>query len=165
MAGLTATIKAAIAYKKTGAPDLGQASAAYDGHADIQVDNGTGNNQADLVFSDQRTLTASSTETLDLSSLVGPLGEAVAFAKIKAILIKASPNNTNSVIVGAAGSNPFLGPLGGTTPTLTIPPGGEILLAAPKAGWAVSTAVNLKLANSSSGSSVIYDIIITGTSA
>jgi hypothetical protein len=163
--GLTAKIKAAIEYRKTGSPDLGTAEAKYAGADPIDLASGTGSNQADLVYSDTRTLAASANETLDLTSLIGPLGEAVNFAKIKAILIKAAAGNTNNVVVGDAAADPFLGPLGGTTPTIAIPPGGEVLLAAPVGGWATSGATDLKVANSAGSTGVTYTIIAIGTSA
>lgn len=133
----------------------------------LTLANGTGSSQADRVFSDQRTLTASATETLDLTSLTGPLGDSISFAKVKAIMIKAAAGNTNNVVVGAAASNAFVGPFGGTTPTLSIPPGGSILLLAPVSGWAVANGStdNLKIANSAGSTSVTYDITIIGTSA
>lgn len=133
----------------------------------LTLANGTGSSQADRVFSDQRTLTASASETLDLTSLTDPSGASISFAKVKAIMIKAASGNTNSVVVGNAASNPFVGPLGGTTPTITIPPGGSVMLLAPVSGWSVANGStdNLKIANSAGSTSVTYDIMIIGTSA
>jgi hypothetical protein len=70
------------------------------------------------------------------------------------------------VVIGA-GTNPFSGPLGGTLPTITVPPGGEVLLTAPVSGWTVTAATGdiLKIVNSAGSTSVDYDIIIAGTSA
>lgn len=163
--GLTTTIKAAIGYRKTASVDLGSAEAKYDGHGEATLANGTGSNQADLVYADQRTIAASGSETLDLTALVGPLGEVVSFAKVKAILIKAAAGNTNNVVVGDAAVDPFTGPLGGTTPTITVPPGGVALLTAPAAGWSTTSATDLKVANSGAGTGVTYDIEVVGTSA
>jgi len=129
---------------------------------------GVSASQADTIWEDQRTLAASANETLDLAgALLDDLGAAAVFVKVKAIMIRASAANVNSVIVGAAASNPFLGPLGGTTPTLTIPPGGFVLLAAPIAGWSSANAAadSLKIANSGGTTGVTYDIVVIGTSA
>lgn len=121
----------------------------------------------DKLFADTITLAASGNQTLDLTSgMVDPFGVALVFAKIGGIYIKASSANTNSVIVGVAASNAFDGPMGGTTPTQTIPPGGKLLWTHPGAGWTVdSSHKSLKLANSSSGTGVDLNIVIWGKSA
>lgn len=162
-----ADVAAKISGRYTGASALGAPSLDLTQEALAQFKPGTGTGQADLAFADRRTLTASSTENLDLAGvLTDSFGATLTFGHVKAIYIKAKTTNTNSVVVGGAASNPFLGPLGGTTPTLTIPPGGFLLLVHPGAGWAVtaSTGDLLKIANGSSGSSVQYDVVIVGTS-
>ena len=163
--GLSATVKAAIAYTLRGAPDLGNALSAFGGHSNVELANGAADYQVSKVFSDTRTLAASASEDLDLSgTLTDPLGAVVAFATVKAILIKADPANANNVIVGGAASNPFIGPFGAGTHTLAVKPGGSLLLAAPKGGWAVTAGTGdlLKLANSAGGSGVSFDIEIIG---
>ncbi len=124
--------------------------------------NGTGANQANLLFADKRTLAASASETLNLNSLTDPVGSSINFATVKFIKIRADKANTNNVVVGNAGSTPFLGPLGGTTPTVTIPPGGVALFTAPPAGWTTASANNLKVANSGAGTGVVYQIMVGG---
>lgn len=166
--GLTTKLKAAIEYRLTASPDLGNAEAKYAGAAAVDLASGTGDNQADRVFSDTRTLAASATEDLDLAgTLTNPLGAAVVFAKIKAILIKAAAGNTNNVVVGGAAATQFVGPFGAVTHTISVPPGGQFMISAPKAGWAVGagTADLLKLANSGAGTGVSFDIVVIGTSA
>jgi hypothetical protein len=164
---LNTIIRASIRCEQVTALDQGTARAAVVCDASATLLDGTGTSLADLVWSDTRILTASATETHDLDALTDPLGVAINFAKIKAIIIKAASGNTNSVIVGAAASNQFLGPLGGSAHTLTIPPGGAIMLLAPISGWATANGSTdlLKIANSAGSTSVTYDIIIVGTSA
>ncbi len=133
-----------------------------------RLTSGTGADQADLMFADTRTLAASATENLDLAgSLTDAFGATLAFAKIKAIIVQAAAANTNDVVVGGAASNAFTGPLGGTDPTVAARPGGAIVLFAPATGWTVTAGTGdiLKVANSSSGTSVTYSIVIIGTSA
>jgi hypothetical protein len=164
--GLSATIKAAIAYKVRGTPDLGATESQYAGHANVDWMNGTGDFQASKVFSDTRQLAASTSEDLDLAgSLAGPLGAAVVFATVKAILVKAAAGNTNNVVVGGASANQFVGPFGDAADTIAVKPGGTLLLTAPKTGWTVGagTADLLKIGNSGAGSVVNYDIVILGT--
>jgi hypothetical protein len=165
--GLQTTLKAGVEYTLNGALDFGSAVAKYAGPTDVTLGSGTTAQNADLLHIDRITIAASGNATKDLAgSLLDPLGNACVFAKVKAIIVKASAANTNNVVVGA-GTNPFNGPLGGTTPTVSVPPGGQFLVSAPKDGWPVTadTADILKFANSNSGSGVDFDLIIIGTSA
>lgn len=164
---LATNLRARIKAEQAGVLDLGTLLADVDESFSADLASGTSASQADLIWSDTRTLTASATENLDLAGvLADAFGATLTFVKIKAILIKAAAGNTNNVVIGN-GSNPFLGPFGAAAHTLAVPPGGCVALFAPVSGWAVTaaTADILKVANSSSGSSVTYDITIVGTSA
>jgi len=165
--GIYADLQIRLKGRSEGTNDLVRPAADFDIQALLQLVSGTGNGQADLIFSDTRTLAASATEDLDLAGgVTDPNGVTLTFAKVKAIYVKAAAANSNNVVVGAA-TNPFVGPLGGTTPTISIKPGQMMLVTATDVGWTVtaSTADCLKVANSSSGTGVTYDIIIIGTSA
>jgi hypothetical protein len=128
---------------------------------------GTGANQASLLWHDQRTLAASATETLDLSgSLLDAFGVAVAFTKVRAILVYAAAANTNDVVVGGAAATQWAAPFGDVTDKVNVKPGGLFLLTAPDAnGMAVANGAtdSLKIANGSSGTGVTYDILIIGS--
>lgn len=165
---LTTTIKARINAVYTLAADHGTPRADLELLHDIDMASGTGSSQADKVYSDQRTINASSNDDLDLAgSLTDILGQALTFAKVKAIFVKASAANSNNVVIGAAGSNIFTGPFADSTDKLVIPPGGHALICAPVSGWTVTagSADTFRIANSGAGTSVTYDIIIIGTSA
>lgn len=165
--GLRTQIAVRLTALLTGAPDKGQTRHEIDELiAAVDLESGTGTGQADLLFDDTRTIAASSNETLDLNALTDMLGVTANFVKVKALIVKASAGNTNDVVVGAAASNPFVGPMGGTTPTHTLKPGGVMVWYNP-AGWSSANGASdqLKIANSSSGSSVAYDLYIVGTSA
>lgn len=132
--------------------------------------SGVAAGQADRLFSDTRTIPASSNDDLDLAGvLIDPLGNVLTFARIKGLIIAASPNNSNTLIMGGGASNPVTTILGGTTPTLTIRPGGVLALTvgADATGYAVTaaTADILRLTNGGAGTSVTYDIVIWGASA
>jgi hypothetical protein len=131
--------------------------------------NGVAINTADRVFADTRTLTASSSEDLDLAGVLADgMGNTLTFARVKALLIRAAAANSNNVIVGNAASNGFISWVGGAVHTVTVRPGGLMLLAAPDAtAYAVTaaTADLLHVANSGAGTSVTYDVIIIGASA
>lgn len=136
--------------------------------AKIQLANGTGANSADLCFHDTRTIAASGTEDLDLAgSLAGPFGASQVFVEVRAVMIRAAAGNTNSVRVTRPAANGvplFLAASDG----IDVPPGGVFLWSCPadgKVSVAAGTGDLLTVANSSSGSTVTYDVVIIGTSA
>lgn len=130
--------------------------------------SGTGANTADLMFSDTRTVAASGTDALDLAgSLTGPLGTTLTFVELRLVLVSASTANTNNVRVNRPASNGvplFLAASDG----IDVPPGGTFLWLCPADGKVTVTAATgdlLNIDNSSSGTSVTYDVVIIGTSA
>jgi hypothetical protein len=136
--------------------------------AKIQLANGTGANSADLCFHDQRTLSASGTEDLDLAgSLAGPFGASQVFVELRAIMIKAASGNTNNVNLTRPASNGvplFLAASDG----IAIQPGGVFLWSCPADGKVTVTASTgdlLTLTNSAGSTSVTYDVVIIGASA
>jgi hypothetical protein len=135
----------------------------------INLASGTGANQADRIFHDTRTLTASATENLDLAgTLIDAFGATLTFARIKGLIVYAAPANTNNVLVGGAASNGFINWVGDTTDVLTVRPGGLICSFAPDAvAYAVtaSTGDLLKVTNSGGTTGVTYDVVIVGSSA
>lgn len=126
---------------------------------------GTGSFQLDTWWDDIRTLASAANESLDLNaSLTDAFGASVALLHVKLLAIYADPNNTTTLTVGA-GTNPFVGPLGGTTPTIALAPGCLSLHTYPTTGWPVvaSTGDILKVTNGS-GASANYSILIGGVS-
>lgn len=159
-----------LAATLTSSTDFSTPAAPYALRQQFDYTSGTGAGQADRFWADQRTLAASATEDLDLAGvLVDPFGATITFARIKALRIVAAAGNTNNVVVGAASGSPWAALLGATG-TLTIRPGMAFEVAAGTAdatGLAVvaTTGDLLKVANSSSGTGVTYDIAIVGCSA
>lgn len=129
-------------------------------------ENGTGLDQANQIWSDTRTIAASGADDLDLAGvLTSSLGTTLTFTKIKAIIVRAAVGNTNNVVVGGDGTAPLLNFIGSATATIIVRPGGLLALIAPDAtAYAVTATTGdiLQIANSSSGTSVTYDIIIVG---
>ena len=162
-----ATLKISIDALLSGSVDIGTVQHALAYGPAIAFDDGTGANQINRVFADTRTLTASSTEDLDLAGgLTDALGTTITLTKVRALLIRPAAANANNVLVGGATANQFSTPFGAGTHTLTVRPGGLLLMVAPDAtGYAVTAGTGdlLKIANSSSGTSVTYDIVILGT--
>lgn len=159
------TMRAKVDYTST--LDQGIARAAITLENALALTDGTGSGQADRVFSDQRTITASSSETLDLNSMVDPFAVARTIAKIKMIFIKASSSNVNNVEIGGAASNQFYANMFKDSSDKVVLRPGACWMHYDPTGLTVtdSSADSLKIANSSSGSSVVYDILIVGTSA
>lgn len=165
---LRAVIEAAITATYKNVLDLSQPADPLAKKVRIELGNGTGANLADQMFHDQRTLAASASEDLDLAGvLASPFGATLTFVELRAVLITAASANTNNVRVTRPASNGvplFLAASDG----LDVPPGGAFLWTCPADGKVTVTAGTgdlLTVANSSSGSSVTYDVVIIGTSA
>lgn len=161
---LSATISAAL----SNPIDLVTAAAPLEYPYKKTWTNGTTVDKADLVFSDTRTITASSNEDLDLAgSLSSVYGATLTFVELKAIMVVASTSNTNAVRVTRPASNGvplFLAASDG----IDVFPGGCFFWACPADGKVTVTAATgdlINIANSSSGTSVVYDVIIIGASA
>ena len=171
MSSLNAVITAWVRGTYAGTNDLASVVADFNSlpKTEITLTPGTSSGNADLIFMDTRTLAASATENLDLAggALADPLGATLTFVTIKAIYVKAASANTNNVVVGGAGSNTLLGIFSDATDKILVKPGGVFMWVAPATGATVTTLTGdiLLVANSSSGSSVTYDIVIIGTSA
>lgn len=166
---LTTRIKSALSARVTTTTDTGTANASHVMSVEVDLTNGTGAGQADRVWSDTRTISASSSENLDLAGvLTDAFGTVVTFARVKAVKVTAAAANTNNVVVGA-GSSPWLTFLNAAG-TATLRPGGALLAVCGEAdatGWVVTAGSGdiLKVANSSSGTSVTYTITVIGASA
>jgi hypothetical protein len=147
----------------TAALDLTSAVSNLNVEVNTFLDNGTGANQANQVFSDTRTLTTGANETLDLNgSLLNAAGESVTFTKIKVIYIR--NKGTTTLSIGGAAATQFVAPFGSATDLVKIPPGGILLLTAPDAnGFACRGRAtdSLKILNSA-GASIDYDIVLIG---
>lgn len=164
-AGVDAKLLIQIAATLTASGDLGDASQKVALSKEVSFSPGSASvSQADVMFSDTRTLAASATEDLDLTgALTNAFGATVTQAEVVAIYVHAASTNTNSVILGGAAANQFTGPLGAGTHTLTLKPDEAILLTSPT-GWTVTAGTGdlLKVANSAAGTSVKYSIIVIG---
>lgn len=166
-----ATLNSRIVVNVTGdlqsALDLVTSSAPLQLKHTVDLADGVGAAQADMIWSDQRTIAASTTEDLDLAgALLDAFGAAFTPAKVKAVIVRAASGNTNNVVVGgdAAAVPIFADP----TDTVAVQPGGIFVLVAPGlAGYAVTATTGdiIQVANSGAGTTVTYDIVIIGTSS
>ena len=164
---LTANINLYATGKQTAALDLGTSSTPFSIAVEHALTDGTTSGKADRIFADTRTLTASSTENLDLAgTLTDFYGATLTFVTIKAVIIKAAPGNTNDVQVTRPASNgvPFLMAAGNG---IALKPGAVFAWFMSGAGVTVTAATGdlITITNSAGGTGVTYDVLIIGTSA
>jgi hypothetical protein len=120
------------------AADLAAATSPLTYERTEVLDNGTGANQANEVWSDTRTLTTGANETLDLNGvLVDAVGQSVAFTKVKLLY---HPQQGHDDPHGRRRRfQRFVSPFGSATDVVKVPAGGMLLLYAPDAnGFAVT---------------------------
>ena len=136
---------------------------------DFDVADGTGADQMDMLWHDQRTLAASTSEDLDLAgSLVDAFGTTMTFAEVRLLIVMASSANTNDVLVGGASANQFINWVSDASDVVVVKPDGMLFLYNPSDGaYAVTAGTGdlLQIENSGAGTSVTYDIYIGGVSA
>lgn len=150
----------------TSSQDLSSGASETPFGRQVVFTDGTGLNQANRVWSDERVLAASATEDLDLSgTLTDPFGATITLQKVKGLIVAAALGNTNNVVIGGASATQWVGPFGAATHTLAVKPGGVLALFAPDAaGYPVTPTTDLlKVANSGSGTGVTYQIVVIGT--
>lgn len=124
-----------------------------------RLTNGTTANKAEKAFYDQRTLASSANETLDLTALTDRQGAALAFTKLKWIIIRFTAAAGSKLTIGNAASDAFQAGLssGATKDVAEL----YIDVNATDGFTVDSSHKNLKIANSGSAS-VTYDIILIG---
>jgi len=168
MASLTAKLTTDLVATLTNALDLSTVTDPLDFKSTISLSSGTGANQADMLWHDTRTLSASATEDLDLAGvLTNAFGTTQTFARIKVVMVTAASGNTNNVNVTRPASNGvplFLAASDG----IPVRPGGLFLWVAPDATAVAVTAGTgdlLTFTNSAGSTSVTYSVAIIGASA
>jgi hypothetical protein len=167
---LNVTISSVVSGSYRGSNDLGAPVFSLNPalQEPIVLSTGTGANQANRMFSDERTLAASATENLDFAgSLTDPLGATLTFVTVKVLKVCALSTNTNNVVLGGAESATLLGIFGDASDKIVVKPGGCFVWVAPGTGATVTATTGdiLLVANSAGSTSVTYRILIVGTSA
>jgi hypothetical protein len=150
-----------------GTNDLGTPQIEIPAAACLNIATGTGDYQANVLYSDTRTLGPSGTEDIDLAgALDDPLGNTFTMVEVTGVLIIADAANTNNVVVGNATQAAPLG-FGASTHTWAVPPGGWMSVGAPEGGWTIGAGAtdDIKILNSGAGTSVTYTIIVFGRDA
>jgi hypothetical protein len=139
----------------------------------LALTDGTGVNQADIPYFNERTVADGASDDIDLAGVLADVyGATIASAELVIFYLINQPKsggvNTTALTIGG-GSNPFLGFLGGTAPTLgPIQPGaGVVLFAGAAAGLGsvtADTADILRITNAA-GAANSYQIAFAARSA
>jgi hypothetical protein len=140
--------------------------------ATLALANGTGVNQADLVYAAERSVASATNDDIDVYGvLADAFGATLNIAEIVAIAIvnvaADGVANTTALTIGA-GTNPFAGIWGTAGDQIVIPPGGMFLIAAGGAaglGPAAAGSTDILRVANASGAVAEYQIIIIGRSA
>jgi len=124
--------------------------------------NGTGADQVNQPWHDQRTLTATS-ENLDLAgSLVDAFGDTIAFTAVKVLLVH-NRSTTTTEDLTLSGSFLDNDMLGGGSSTVVLGPDGVFYITSPVDGFTVTAATGDVLTIDSGAATITYDIILAGT--
>jgi hypothetical protein len=162
--GVNVTVTAGVNGDYTGLAGIAAQDAHLATRRDLTFLTGSAANQAGKVYTESVSIAASSSESDDLTTATDALGATLGLTAVKAVFFLADTTNTNSVVFGNAASNGWSAPFDAATDTISVPPGGELVLMNPTAGgWTVDSSHKLlKIANSSSGTAVTGRLIIIG---
>ena len=131
----------------------------------LEMTSGVGLNQADAVWSDRRTVNASTTDSLDLNgALETAVGVAFTPARIKGLICRNRGAQNIALTRPAANGVPWLTAAGDSI--IIVPGGINIWLAPTAAGIAVAAGTgDLIDIVTGAGAAVDYDIVIIGATA
>lgn len=117
----------------------------------------TGATPANVVYAEERTLSASASQTYDLQSLTDFLSQSLVMTRAFAIAISCS---AGQVTLEQGTSNPLTWPLSGTAPAMVVPSGGFFVFGQSTAQTVSASVKTLKVTAGGSGGT--YKIAILG---
>jgi hypothetical protein len=171
---VTGNIDLVLRFLESTSNDLGVASQAhtltYPGSIRSgDYTSGTADNQQDLVWSDRRSLAATS-EQLDLRGVLTAAigGAAMSFVEVRGIAIVNRATAAASVLLVGGGANPaFSGLFGATGDIIKVPASGCLVWFAPLDGGGLATTAGTAdmLTVDSGAATISYDIMVWGVSA
>lgn len=131
----------------------------------VSIASGVGANQADKIFSEAAKTVAVSTD-IDLSgALVDALGAACVFVRVKALLVVVDAASVSNLVVGGDANGALIG-FGAAAHTITLRPGGALLIFSPDAtGYPITAGTGDILQFAPSGASALFDYAVLGASA
>jgi len=165
---VTAELRVKFSAVKVGSNDMGNPEHRPVLEKLLQFASGTGADQADIVFTDTRTIAISTNDDIDLSgALADAFGAVVAAAEVVGLII-INKSTTQTLTIGVAGTNPWVTIWAASGDGLKIPPRGVFVLFAPDAsglGAVVAGASDvLRIANGA-GATCDYDIALLARTA
>lgn len=165
---LAARLNLSLTGEQTNPLDLGTGSFQFAASLIKNLTSGTGADQADVLFTDERSLATGANEDLDVAAaLAGAFGVAAVFAKLKGILILCSTANTTRLTISRPASNGVPMFAAASDALAGLAAGGVFLLWDPSAaGFAAVTAGTGDLINiaNASGATATYKVVLIGTS-
>jgi len=160
---LTATIRIQATGGFNNALDLTNVQAPLSYANALAVANGTGLNQADVLFTDTRSVAAG--EDLDFSggALTTAFGATVTIAELKVLIVCADTANTGNIVLGGDAASILF--LSVATTTTTLKPGACFVYTDPSAaGTTVTNSTADIIQVAPSAGTQAYSIIIMGSS-
>jgi len=163
-AALTAKVVLNIGTTYTGSSGLGTAIETLNLDYSITLASGTGDNQADVVYSASRSLADDANEVLDFyasGALTDSFGTALTMKTVKLLAIY-NTSTTASLKIG--GGTVAVGIFDDVTDILTLPPGGKFIYSAPDStGLDITTNKDLNLLHGGQGTAALtYKIVAIG---
>jgi hypothetical protein len=167
---LNSIVEFSIDTTLTGSADFGAPSSRISYQKRVELLTGTAAAQADMVWSDQRTVAQAANEDLDFAgALTNVFGVSQTFVKIKAVAIYSAAANTLNLTVSRPATTGINGMFDTDGDSIKVYPGGWFF-------WFAGTGNNgatviattddvLNIAASAVSGSAVYDIIVIGTSA
>jgi hypothetical protein len=168
---LSVEIKASLAWLFQDAIDLTTISDASKLDYSKSLADGVAADQADKLWSDQRTVAAGANDDLDLTALVNTVFGStltINLARVKAVLIvNTSTTAGDELRLDSSVANAFTAPFNGSaTSQVEIGPDSALLLSNKKDGWVVTAGTGDVLRIKNPGANPItYKIVVVGTSA
>lgn len=128
------------------------------------IANGNGPNQADLILHGTETIEVVSPLTIDLAGTAEDIfGNVVAMDRVKLIMIIVREEDSGG---GLTVGGTFRSYLGGTTPTVSLPNGGCVVLFNPTlSAWSVTAGSADTVVLTATGAACTVDYVIVGASA
>lgn len=163
---LSGSMTAAISATQTPASAPLQSTATdkvVDGEV-FSFTDGSGDSQANKIWREDYTISASGTQTIDLvgGGLTDRFGASVSFTTIKGLMLTVQTTD-GEVVISPAGANAF-DALFGSGADIPVKEGGVLCWFAPNDGVSVSAGSDsLTLTNSSGAASVTCQLTIIGT--
>ncbi len=129
--------------------------------------NGTGDNQADLIYRDATSVGVGGTDIDLAGGLTDDFGQTLTFVEIVAVYIKnTTASGGGNLLIGGAAANQWVGMLAVANDVVKLPPGGVYFYTAPYDGdCAVVAGTGDILQVAASAGTATYDIILVGRSA